>query len=304
MNAIPADSGATETRLPEDFVFSQSNLQMYADCKRRFYLTHIERLPWPAIEAAPYTLYEEAIRQGELFHRLVQRGIIGLPVENAALEPPLDDWIAAWRTSGMQDVPSQHRLAERLFATALQPATGGHAFRIVAKYDLVAAESVGGRTHVVILDWKTSARRPDVESTRRRLQSILYPWVLVESAQQLGVGAFEPEDVEMRYWYAGAPDAPIRLYYNRAQHEANGMALAELLADLVGREGEDAFPQVADTPANRRRFCNFCVYRSRCQRGDEPGSILDYDEDADAEIGVVAEAAESYSLDTLTELEF
>jgi len=298
-------------RLPDDFTFSQSNLQMFADCKRRFYLTHIERLPWPAIEAAPFALYEAAMRQGSLFHRLVQRGIVGVPIESAPLAPPLDAWIAAWRTTGLSDVPEEYRLTERLLASSLRAGNefADHPpYRVVAKYDLIAAEVatgvVHGRPRVVILDWKTSARRPDVESVRRRWQSILYPWLLVESSAQLPFGPFAPEDVEMRYWFAGAPDAPIRLPYDSAQHEANRLLLGELLTDLLRREGEEAFPKVEDTPANRRRFCNFCVYRSRCQRGEEPGNMLDYDEDEDAEVGAVEAAVESYALDTITELAF
>lgn len=315
MNGIAGNTGRDQglgavsqlNRLPDDFTFSQSNLQMAVDCKRRFYLTHIERLPWPAIEAAPFAQYEDAMRQGSLFHRLVQRGIVGVPVENTPLEQPLDEWFAAWRATGLRDVPKQHCLTEHLLAASLRANDefADHPpYRVVAKYDLLAADVVEGRPRVVILDWKTSARRPDVESVRQRLQSILYPWLLVESSGQLPFGDFAPEDVEMRYWFAGAPDAPIRLRYDRAQHEANRLLLGELLTDLLRRAGEDAFPKVEDTPANRRRFCNFCVYRSRCQRGDEPGNMLDYDEGENAEVGAVEAAVESYSLDAITELAF
>jgi hypothetical protein len=139
---------------------------------------------------------------------------------------------------------------------------------------------------------------------RGRLQSILYPFVLVESSPQLPFGPIAPEDVEMRYWFAGAPDAPIRLHYDRAQHEANRLLLRDLLADVLRREGEDEFPKVEDTPANRSRFCTFCAYRSRCLRGDEPGSMLDYEEGEDAEVGAVEAAVDSYALDDVTELAF
>jgi hypothetical protein len=44
--------------LSEDFVFSQSNLQAYVDCPRRFWLAHVRRMPWPAVEAGPVQEYE------------------------------------------------------------------------------------------------------------------------------------------------------------------------------------------------------------------------------------------------------
>lgn len=318
MNSNPLHGGADRrtfvdpqpapAHLPAEFTFSQSTLQMYVDCNRRFYLTHIERLPWPAIEAAPFALYEEAMRQGELFHRIVQRGIEGVPIANAPLAPPLDQWVQAWLAWGLKETPTQHRLTERMLATAIVPEGVDEPVRLVAKYDLIAAESGAEGTaqgsRVVIVDWKTSARRPEVEAMRRRWQSLLYPFVLVESALRLPFGDVAPEDVEMRYWFAGAPDAPIRLRYDRQQHEANRAALAALLGEILGKEGEAAFPKVPDTPANRRRFCAFCVYRSRCQRGDEPGVMDEYDEESDAEIGAVDAAVESYALDTISELAF
>ena len=42
----------TATNLPANFTFSQSSLQAYVDCARRFWLAYVEQLPWPAAMAA------------------------------------------------------------------------------------------------------------------------------------------------------------------------------------------------------------------------------------------------------------
>lgn len=298
-------------QLADGFTFSQSNLQMFVDCNRRFYLTHVERLPWPALEAAPYAVLEQSMRDGEHFHRLVQRAIEGVPHEPDALASPLDGWMAAWNQYGLRDIPADFRLTEQMLVTtiastgkAIAEDASADLWRLVAKYDLIAATVQDGRPRVVILDWKTGSRRPKAETLRRRMQSIIYPFVLVEASPRLPFGTVAPEDVEMRYWYAGEPDAPIILRYDAAQHEANRLALGDLLGNLLRRRGEDEFPKVADTPVNRRRFCNYCAYRSRCERGDEPGSLLDYDEEEDADVGAVEDAIESYSIETVTELAF
>jgi len=39
--------------LPSTFAFSQSSLQSYVNCPRRFWLAYVEELTWPALEVAP-----------------------------------------------------------------------------------------------------------------------------------------------------------------------------------------------------------------------------------------------------------
>ncbi|MCA9982517.1 MAG: PD-(D/E)XK nuclease family protein, partial [Anaerolineales bacterium] len=49
----PMNNRQTTSRslaLPETFAFSQSSLQAYEDCPRRFWLAYVEQLPWPAVE--------------------------------------------------------------------------------------------------------------------------------------------------------------------------------------------------------------------------------------------------------------
>jgi hypothetical protein len=65
--------------IPSPFTFSQSSLQDYSDCPRRFQLRYIEQLQWPAVEAEPVMENEHHQQEGQLFHRMVQQHRIGLP---------------------------------------------------------------------------------------------------------------------------------------------------------------------------------------------------------------------------------
>ena len=159
--------------------------------------------------------------------------------------------------------------------------------RLLAKYDLVAIEP--GR-RAVIVDWKTSARRPTGAWLAARLQTRVYRYVLVRAGSQLNGGAaLQPEQIEMVYWFAAFPDQPERLPYNRTQHEADGRYLASLMADLAqagdGANPGDDFPLTDD--ATR---CRFCPYRSLCGRGAEAGDM-----DADDETSVTEEAADDWA---------
>jgi len=71
-----------KSELSPSFTFSQSSLQDYFDCPRRFQLRYIEHLAWPAVETEPVLENERRQQEGQLFHRMVQQHLVGLPVEN------------------------------------------------------------------------------------------------------------------------------------------------------------------------------------------------------------------------------
>ncbi|NCT22292.1 PD-(D/E)XK nuclease family protein, partial [bacterium] len=66
-----------KSEIQSPFTFSQSSLQDYADCPRRFQLRYIEQLAWPAVETEPALENERRQQEGLLFHRLAQQHLIG-----------------------------------------------------------------------------------------------------------------------------------------------------------------------------------------------------------------------------------
>jgi len=292
--------------LPPTFSFSQSSLQAFEDCPRRFWLAYVEQLPWPAVEASPIQEHEATRRLGERFHRLVQRSEIGMASEQvgAALELPLAGWFDAYLAHRPPDLPNAVREIERVLSIPYRrdgdTAPETTPFRLAAKYDLIAAERNG---RAVIVDWKTAKRRGDPSALRHRMQSIVYPYVLVEASAGLPWGPVRPEQVEMRYWFTAAPSQPITLRYDAAQHAANHARLQRLLDVILGSSSAAHFPKVADTPTHRRRFCAFCIYRSRCDRGAAAGDLNDLD-DAEDFFAIDIEKALEFTLDDVEELAF
>ena len=221
--------------LPETFAFSQSSLQAFEDCPRRFWLAYVEQLPWPAIEASPVQEHEAAMRRGALFHRLIERAEIGMEMAQLDAAPPLDRWFDAYRQFRPDDLPTAHVEVERVLSVPFESKHGR--FRLAAKYDLIAGEPDGA---VVIVDWKTSRRRGDPAGLRRRLQSLVYPYVLVEAGKRLDWGPIQPQQVEMRYWFVTEPSRPVIFRYDGAQHAENRTKLQHLLETMLA--GQDAKP--------------------------------------------------------------
>ena len=261
--------------LPDTFAFSQSSLQAYEECPRRFWLAFAQQLPWPAIQAAPFDAHEEMMQLGSAFHQLVERAENGIDpaLLGRNVGYPLDEWFADYLAHRPADLPTDHVEIERILSVPF-----GN-YRLVAKYDLIAAGDPDGEDQrVVIVDWKTSKRRQEAHHLREKFQTLAYPYVLVEASAALPWGPVRPEQVELRYWFTAAPEQPVIFAYDSARHNAARVKLEGVLARILEGEREADFPKVVDTEANRRRLCHFCVYRSRCDRGITAGDVADLPE--------------------------
>ncbi|HXQ34989.1 MAG TPA: PD-(D/E)XK nuclease family protein, partial [Anaerolineales bacterium] len=202
--------------------FSQSSLQDYVDCARRFQLRYLERLSYPAVESEPALENEKHQQEGEYFHRLVQQHLIGIPdeqVSKLANTPNLQRWWDNWKDfRNLQNLGS-------LYTEATLSAPLGN-FRLLAKYDLIAIND----SKAIIYDWKTYRKRPRNEWLSARMQTRVYRALLVKAGAHLNNGQpFEPEQIEMIYWFADFPNEPARFTYNSAQYKRDWDTFTKLV---------------------------------------------------------------------------
>jgi hypothetical protein len=213
--------------LPPFFQFTQSNLQDYLDCPRRFELRYILRQEWPALHTEPELEQEKHMRRGYLFHQLVHQRLIGLPVEQ--LSDQIDDEdLRRWWENFLKHSPLDGLPPDCLSEFSLSAPFAG--FRLLAKYDLLAAEP-GKRA--VILDWKTSLRRPARLTLQERMQTRLYPYLLVEAGSRLNGGnPVAPEKVQMTYWFPEEPEKPEHFTYSTGQFLDDRAYLESLIKEI------------------------------------------------------------------------
>ncbi len=249
---------------PAHLQFSQASLQDYTDCPRRFQLRYIERVVWPAPEAEPTLENERRMQLGLEFHRLVHQHALGIPEERLSRsvnDADLRRWWHNYLTHGLTGLPSV-RYPEITLSAPLGDC------RLVAKYDLVAVEA-GQRA--VIVDWKTSHRRPRRSWLAGRMQTQVYLYLLVRAGAHLNGGEqLDPAQVNMVYWFAEYPGEPVSFTYDAARYRA---AEADLAA-LVERAANPPYPRTSD-----ERHCRYCRYRSLCQRGVEAGDMAEMEDE-------------------------
>ena len=273
--------------LPPDFQFSQGSLQDYSDCPRRFQLRYLLQLQWPAIEAQPPLENERRLQQGAAFHRLVHQHMLGIPAEDltrSISDPDLQRWWDSYENASLALSPA--RYPEIVLSAPL----GKH--RLMARYDLITVEP---GEEAGILDWKTSRKLPKRKWLKARLQSKVYPYLLVRAGAHLNQGQpFEPKQVEMTYWFPEFPDDPIRFSYDATQHAAAEDELTALVEEIA-KLGDEDLPL---TPDERR--CRYCPYRSLCERGIEAGPL----DEADDEFELEAEFDVAVDFDQIAEIEY
>ena len=284
-----------EQRLQPDFQFSQSSLQDFVDCQRRFLLRYIQRLAWPALETEPVLENEHFLQKGSHFHRLVQQHVLGVPkesLEKGIQESELAGWwqhYLEWasKTIGFEGLS----YPANLFPEISVSAPIGK-YRLIAKYDLLVNKDDG---HWLVVDWKTSRKRPRREWLLEKLQTFVYPYLLARAGASLNGGqGIEPDLIEMVYWFADFPEQPERILYSAVKFQTDENYLLSLLARISRLEGDEF------RKTDRLERCAYCVYRSLCERGLQAGPIGEY-----PDAGEVGDG-DSFDLDfdQIAEIEF
>jgi len=259
-------------KLPEidiyspDFSFSQGSLQAYEDCPRLYQLRYLQRLPWPAPEVEPSLDNERTLLLGSAFHKMVQQFMVGIPVERlerlSHRDPELTKWWTNFTNLHPQlDGESKHH--EITLSTQIGD------FRLLAKYDLLILD----KKRITIYDWKTNRKLIKRKWMTTKLQSRVYPFVLVKAGAGMNKGAaIDPEMVEMVYWFSNHPTSPIQLPYSSKRFQEDGEFIHGLISEIKSMVGSEF-----SRTENQKR-CQFCIYRSLCNRGVSAGAFEDFED--------------------------
>ncbi len=263
------------------FDFTQTSLQDFQDCPRRFQYRWLMRIGWPAPPAEPLEEYEDHLRRGQRFHRLAEQALRGLPLDRleamAAADP--DPLVGVWFASFIRLLPrfaGGGVLAEHRLSMPLDPPHSR--LRLNAVLDCLHISAEQGW---IIYDWKTSQRRVPRQRLEGRVQTMLYPLLVSRLiGRQTGRQALPAGAVRMVYWYTSFPDLPEAFAFEPAWLE-NALQRIQALVTDISRRGASDFPLTG-----QRGRCRFCQYRSLCDRG-EPGAFSELDEDSDDDVPAI-----------------
>jgi hypothetical protein len=128
----------------------------------------------------------------------------------------------------------------------------------MARYDLLA---IAPGHRAVVVDWKTSRRRPLPGQLEGRWQTRVYRYVLARAGRELNEGNdLEPEQIELIYWFTNYPQQSERLPYDARQYAGDQAALRSTMAQIAAREQETW------TLTQDLKRCRYCTYRTLCEK--------------------------------------
>lgn len=248
--------------IPEDFVFTQSKLQTYTYCKFRFYLRYLRRLIWPAqlVSDQSYIADQQA---GVRFHQLIHQFFIGFDLESIRAsashdqDPRIAEWLENFLSSPYSSL-SGDLLPEKSYSFLLD------GYRLQAKFDLLQLAQDGIR----IYDWKTSRALPKAVWIRKNMQSMVYPLV-VRNKFQKELEQIHQQQISMIYWEANFPQEVIEVVSGTTELADYEETLRRLIQEIFSLREEE----YSKTPDLQK--CNWCEYRSYCQRGKKAGSDIE-----------------------------
>lgn len=253
--------------LPSEFVFTQNNLQDFKDCPRRFQLKYLLKTAWPAPVSEPLEENEHLISLGTNFHRMAHQYFLGIPEDNISRWIINDD-LRLWWTSFIDHMPEglpENRQPEYEISMPFNE------YRLAAKIDLLAVEK-GSRA--VIVDWKTSQKPPSAAYLKKRIQSLVYPYLVITTGTALNdFQPFNAHQVSMLYWFPAFPDKTVSLQFDASWLEHTRSTLTRITGEIT-RMDQAVFPLTLD-----EKKCRFCRYRSLCERGVVAGNLSEMDED-------------------------
>ena len=240
--------------LLNNFQFSQSNLQDYLSCPRRFELRYISRIKWPAPISESFLEFEKHQKMGEMFHNMINQYCLGVPV-NLILPPNSPPLISQWWENFLISFPLNKLPIIRFPEFKISVLEKSN--RVIGRFDLLTIDTQG---KITIYDWKTSINKVPVSRLVNSVQSRLYPILIVEGGKGLNNGLpFIPDQVEMVYWFPGFPDNSVTITYDTQKYFSDKQLINNLIFEIINLS-QNEFTKTAE-----EKNCRFCNFKSFCE---------------------------------------
>jgi len=236
--------------------FSATTLQDFIDCKRKFKLKYIDHLSWPAPLSQLNTKYSEAITRGRKFHQLIQQHFIGIP-DYELFNSIQDHTVRQWLKNALSFEISSEKQTKKMVEYHVSYINKGVLLTGVIDLLLISPDS-----GMKIIDWKTGLSKPNLDRYKSRIQTRLYPYLLLQSPA-FSANRFEglkTQEITFNYWFTNFPEHSLSFTYDRQNFNQDDAYFDDLITTITLTPVEEMLM------THNIDLCRSCPFQLYCGR--------------------------------------
>lgn len=257
--------GMTDNKL-QDLYFSQSALEIFQKCRRRFQYRYIDGLYWPAKWGIDAEI-EKELEKGRKFHLLAERYYIDGSIQNQIVE---DQELNAWLQRLRRFLP----YSQYIISSEQELRYKEKQFKFLAKYDLLHYNKE--KKLIELYDWKTDKKSLLKKDLENSTQSRFYLYLFKLAGQRYYSDKYDIEkNPVLIYWNPRFAEEKKIINYTDEDF-SNDSSYFESLVERILTEGE--FPMTENLD-----ICRYCEYRPIC-RGKKTEKREIFEEDLDMDM--------------------
>lgn len=241
------------------FYYSQNSLNTFSKCPLKFKLKYMEDIAWRNDSPLDLEFYN-SIKTGLDFHLICERYFSNIPIGIECCSEEVIKWTEALKRKMLIN-------KNYLYFPEYEIKMVKDHIRLQAKYDLVIIKPDGG---IEIWDWKTENRKLTQMEMEKRVQTIVYMYVIMERAKDIFGIDVKAEDIKMTFWQPHYEHQELTVCYSRDIHMKNEEYIEKLIRNIKDYNFEEDFNKELYS-----KQCKFCEFNYFCNNEKVNFSIIE-----------------------------
>ncbi|MBZ9636272.1 PD-(D/E)XK nuclease family protein [Clostridium sp. FP1] len=201
--------------------YSQNLLNTFDKCPFKFKIKYLDNVRWKKDSKSDEDYYEN-MDMGLDFHLTAQRYFSNIPVVINDSNTELLHFTNSLREKFII-------LDENIYLPEYEIKMRKDNIRIQAKYDLIIIKP---NNKIEIWDWKTENRKLDYKEVSKRMQAIVYMYILGERSLEIFDRDICLENISMKFWQPQFKEDIITINYSESKHKINEEKIMQLTRRL------------------------------------------------------------------------
>ncbi|MGH4119622.1 PD-(D/E)XK nuclease family protein [Clostridium sp.] len=231
--------------------YSQNLLNTFDKCPLKFKIKYLDNVRWKK-DSINNEDYYENMNMGLDFHLICQRYFSNIPVNINKSNSELINWYNSLKEKFLIS-------DENIYLTEYEIKMRKDDIRIQAKYDLIV---IRPNNKIEIWDWKTENRKLDYKEVCKRMQAIIYMYILGERSLEVFDKEIPLENITMNFWQPQFEEDIITINYTESIHKIHEEKIMELICRLDNYDFGSDFNK--ELYSKHCKYCEFAGVNHVC----------------------------------------